>query len=167
MQAEEFSSPCLAKAYALLLRRMEQGEETSSAHCLGALEPEEGELLAKIVANAVPAADPQRALRDYISVIKTEHLKQKNKDVGENDRDELLALAQRRLQQESRTWRNVRMAESTNKKTGDNQKKTDDMQSKQQIIKGLLETAKKNGKIASKELNLAIDELELDNETAG
>lgn len=55
------------------------------------------------------------------------------------------------------------MAESTNKKTGDNQKKTDDMQSKQQIIKGLLETAKKNGKIASKELNLAIDELELDN----
>ena len=55
------------------------------------------------------------------------------------------------------------MAESTNKKTGDNKKKTDDMQSKQQIIKGLLETAKKNGKIASKELNLAIDELELDN----
>ena len=53
------------------------------------------------------------------------------------------------------------MAESTNKKTGDNQKKTDDMQSKQQIIKGLLETAKKNGKIASKELNLAIDEREL------
>ena len=100
LQAEEFSSPCLAKAYALLLRRMEQGEETSLAHCLGALEPEEGELLAKIVANAVPAADPQRALRDYISVIKTEHLKQKNKDVGENDRDELLALAQRRLQQE-------------------------------------------------------------------
>ena len=42
------------------------------------------------------------------------------------------------------------MAESTNKQTGDNQKKTDDMQSKQQIIKGLLETAKKNGKIASK-----------------
>ena len=100
LQAEEFSSPCLGKAYALLLRRMEQGEETSLAHCLGALEPEEGELLAKIVANAVPAADPQRALRDYISVIKTEHLKQKNKDVGENDRDELLALAQRRLQQE-------------------------------------------------------------------
>ena len=100
LQAEEFSSPCLAKAYALLLRRMEQGEETSLAHCLGALEPEEGELLAKIVANAVPAADPQRALRDYISVIKTEHLKQKNKDAGENDRDELLALAQRRLQQE-------------------------------------------------------------------
>ena len=100
LQAEEFSSPCLAKAYALLLRRMEQGEETSLAHCLGALEPEEGELLAKIVANAVPAADPQRALRDYISVIETEHLKQKNKDVGENDRDELLALAQRRLQQE-------------------------------------------------------------------
>ena len=84
----------------LRLRRMEQGEETSLAHCLGALEPEEGELLAKIVANAVPAADPQRALRDYISVIKTEHLKQKNKDAGENDRDELLALAQRRLQQE-------------------------------------------------------------------
>ena len=100
LQAEEFSSPCLAKAYALLLRRMEQGEETSLAHCLGALEPEEGELLAKIVANAVPVADPQRALRDYISVIKTEHLKQKNKDAGENDRDELLALAQRRLQQE-------------------------------------------------------------------
>ena len=100
LQAEEFSSPCLAKAYALLLRRMEQGEETSLAHCLGALEPEEGELLAKIVANAVPAADPQRALRDYISVIKTEHLKQKNKDAGENDRDELLALAQCRLQQE-------------------------------------------------------------------
>ena len=40
LQAEEFSSPCLAKAYALLLRRMEQGEETSLAHCLGALEPE-------------------------------------------------------------------------------------------------------------------------------
>ncbi len=38
----------------------------------------------------------------------------------------------------------------------------DDMQTKQQTIKTLLETAKKNGRITMKELNLAIDELELD-----
>ena len=38
----------------------------------------------------------------------------------------------------------------------------DDMQTKQQTIKTLLETATKNGRITMKELNLAIDELELD-----
>ena len=51
------------------------------------------------------------------------------------------------------------MAEDKNKKNDKNQEGT---QSKQQIIKALLDNAKKNGKITMKELNLAIDELELD-----
>ena len=51
------------------------------------------------------------------------------------------------------------MAEDKNKKNDKNQKET---QSKQQIIKALLDNAKKSGKITMKELNLAIDELELD-----
>ena len=51
------------------------------------------------------------------------------------------------------------MAEDKNKKNDKNQEET---QSKQQIIKALLDNAKKSGKITMKELNLAIDELELD-----
>ncbi len=51
------------------------------------------------------------------------------------------------------------MAEEKNKK---NDKSQETAQSKQQIIKDLLDNAKKNGKITMKELNLAIDELELD-----
>ena len=51
------------------------------------------------------------------------------------------------------------MAEDKNKK---NDKSQETAQSKQQIIKDLLDNAKKNGKITMKELNLAIDELELD-----
>ncbi len=51
------------------------------------------------------------------------------------------------------------MAEDKNKKNDKNQEGT---QSKQQTIKALLDNAKKNGKITMKELNLAIDELELD-----
>ena len=51
------------------------------------------------------------------------------------------------------------MAEDKNKKNDKNQEGT---QSKQQIIKALLDNAKKSGKITMKELNLAIDELELD-----
>ncbi len=51
------------------------------------------------------------------------------------------------------------MAEDKNKKNDKSQEAT---QSKQQIIKALLDNAKKNGKITMKELNLAIDELELD-----
>ncbi|MBM6919503.1 RNA polymerase sigma factor RpoD [Intestinimonas butyriciproducens] len=51
------------------------------------------------------------------------------------------------------------MAEEKNRK---NDKSQETAQSKQQIIKDLLDNAKKNGKITMKELNLAIDELELD-----
>ena len=51
------------------------------------------------------------------------------------------------------------MAEDKNRK---NDKSQETAQSKQQIIKDLLDNAKKNGKITMKELNLAIDELELD-----
>ena len=51
------------------------------------------------------------------------------------------------------------MAEDKNKK---NDKTQEGAQSKQQIIKALLDNAKKSGKITMKELNLAIDELELD-----
>ncbi len=51
------------------------------------------------------------------------------------------------------------MAEDKNKKNDKNQEGT---QSKQQIIKALLDNAKKSGKITMKELNMAIDELELD-----
>lgn len=95
---EEFSSPFLAKVYGHILRRYEAGDDTSLAQCLTVLEPAECDLLTKIVSGAVTSPDPQRAMKDYISVIQFEHLKKKNNQ--DDTTDELLELAQRRLQQE-------------------------------------------------------------------
>ncbi len=90
----EFSSPFLAKVYEMALRRRSQGEEAGLAQCLAALEPEEGQLLAQIVQHFQLPEDPQKALRDYCETIQYEHLKK------ENDKETLLEIAERKLQQE-------------------------------------------------------------------
>lgn len=99
LQPEQFSSPFLGKIYELLLKRRQQGEETSLGLCMSLLSPEEGETLARLVAKEPPVQDPQRALEDYLSVIEMEYIKKKNQ-TEEQDDAALLELAQRRLRRQ-------------------------------------------------------------------
>ncbi|WP_458862462.1 DNA primase [Acidaminobacterium chupaoyuni] len=94
---EEFSSPFLAKVYAGVLQRRQQGGEISLAACLTDLTQDESDLLTKIASQSVRSENPGQELEDYISVIKFEYIKKQNED-----EQDLLQAAVRRRQQEHR-----------------------------------------------------------------
>jgi DNA primase len=80
LDESEFSSPFLAKAYGILLARIEAGKDISPAALFAALEPAETERISAVLQKPESIPDGQRALRDYIDKIRTENLKMKAKE---------------------------------------------------------------------------------------
>jgi DNA primase len=66
---EDFSSPALAKIYAVLLKRSDGGESLGMASLGDALSPEETGLLAGLLQKPEVLSNGPRALRDYIEII--------------------------------------------------------------------------------------------------
>ena len=85
-QAEEFSSPVLARIYAALKNKLESGGIVNPATLGAVLEPQEETLLAAILQKPETLSNGKRALEDYIGRIK----KQQENAAGETD---LVALA--------------------------------------------------------------------------
>jgi DNA primase len=78
---ENFSSPALAKIYAVLLQKTDAGESVGMASLGDALSPEETGLLAGILQKPELLANGPQALRDYIEIIN----QQKNLRSGDMD----------------------------------------------------------------------------------
>lgn len=66
---EDFSSPALAKIYAVLLKRADGGESLGMAPLGSELSPEETGLLAGLLQKPEVLSNGPRALRDYIEII--------------------------------------------------------------------------------------------------
>ena len=90
LRPEEFSSPLLGKAYALLLRRAEEGLSTQLALLAGELTSEEMDHLTQVASAPESMANSRQSLADYIAVIRAEAIKRSG--ASEND---LLLAAQR------------------------------------------------------------------------
>ena len=83
LNAEEFSSPFLQKAFSLILQRIETGKDVTAAAVMSELEPEEAQHISQIMQKPESLADGEKAMGDYIERIKTEYLKRKAKsDIG-------------------------------------------------------------------------------------
>ena len=90
LRPEEFSSPLLGKAYALLLRRAEEGLSTQLSLLAGELTGEEMDHLTQVASSPESMANRRQSLADYIAVIRAEAIKRSG--ASEND---LLLAAQR------------------------------------------------------------------------
>ena len=90
LRPEEFSSPLLGKAYALLLRRAEEGLSTQLSLLAGELTGEEMDHLTQVASSPESMANSRQSLADYIAVIRAEAIKRSG--ASEND---LLLAAQR------------------------------------------------------------------------
>ena len=90
LRPEEFSSPLLGKAYALLLRRAEEGLSTQLSLLAGELTSEEMDHLTQVASAPESMANSRQSLADYIAVIRAEAIKRSG--ASEND---LLLAAQR------------------------------------------------------------------------
>ncbi len=75
LQAEEFTSPFLAKAYRILCSRAEGGQGTGLAVLAAEFTPEEMSRLTTILQKPDPEQNENRAARDYIEIIRTEKLR--------------------------------------------------------------------------------------------
>ena len=90
LRPEEFSSPLLGNAYALLLRRAEEGLSTQLSLLAGELTSEEMDHLTQVASAPESMANSRQSLADYIAVIRAEAIKRSG--ASEND---LLLAAQR------------------------------------------------------------------------
>ena len=90
LRPEEFSSPLLGKAYALLLRRAEEGLSTQLSLLAGELTSEEMDHLTQVASAPESMANSRQSLADYIAVIRAEAIKRSG--AIEND---LILAAQR------------------------------------------------------------------------
>ncbi|WP_243149270.1 DNA primase [Colidextribacter sp. OB.20] len=90
----EFSSPLLGRAFDLLRRRAEEGLSTQLAALAGDFDREEMDHLAQVAAQPQAAANSQRAVADYISLIRGERLRRG----GEVQGDALLLAMQKKYQ---------------------------------------------------------------------
>ena len=90
----EFSSPLLGRAFDLLRRRAEEGLSTQLAALAGDFDQEEMDHLAQVAAQPQAAANSQRAVADYISLIRGERLRRG----GEVQGDALLLAMQKKYQ---------------------------------------------------------------------
>lgn len=90
LRPEEFSSPLLGKAYALLLRRAEDGLSTQLSLLAGELTGEEMDHLTQVASSPESMANSRQSLADYIAVIRAEAIKRS----GASGND-LLLTAQR------------------------------------------------------------------------
>ena len=90
LRPEEFSSPLLGKAYALLLRRAEEGLSTQLSLLAGELTGEEMDHLTQVASSPESMANSRQSLVDYIAVIRAEAIKR-----GGASGNDLLLAAQR------------------------------------------------------------------------
>lgn len=97
LRPEEFSSPLLGKAYALLLRRAEDGLSTQLSLLAGELTGEEMDHLTQVASAPESMANSRQSLADYIAVIRTEAIKRS----GASGNDLLLAAQRRNLEKKA------------------------------------------------------------------
>ena len=94
LRPEEFSSPLLGKAYALLLRRAEDGLSTQLSLLAGELTGEEMDHLTQVASSPESMANSRQSLADYIAVIRAEAIKRS----GASGNDLLLAAQRSNLE---------------------------------------------------------------------
>ena len=97
LRPEEFSSPLLGKAYALLLRRAEEGLSTQLSLLAGELTSEEMDHLTQVASAPESMANSRQSLADYIAVIRAEAIKR----IGASGNDLLLAAQRSNLEKKA------------------------------------------------------------------
>lgn len=97
LRPEEFSSPLLGKAYALLLRRAEEGLSTQLSLLAGELTSEEMDHLTQVASAPESMANSRQSLADYIAVIRAEAIKRS----GTSGNDLLLAAQRSNLEKKA------------------------------------------------------------------
>ena len=97
LRPEEFSSPLLGKAYALLLRRAEEGLSTQLSLLAGELTGEEMDHLTQVASAPESMANSRQSLADYIAVIRAEAIKRS----GASGNDLLLAAQRSNLEKKA------------------------------------------------------------------
>ena len=97
LRPEEFSSPLLGKAYALLLRRAEEGLSTQLSLLAGELTGEEMDHLTQVASSPESMANSRQSLADYIAVIRAEAIKRS----GGSGNDLLLAAQRSNLEKKA------------------------------------------------------------------
>ena len=97
LRPEEFSSPLLGKAYALLLRRAEDGLSTPLSLLAGELTGEEMDHLTQVARSPESMANSRHSLADYIAVIRAEAIKRS----GASGNDLLLAAQRSNLEKKA------------------------------------------------------------------
>ena len=97
LRPEEFSSPRLGKAYALLLRRAEDGLSTQLSLLAGELTGEEMDHLTQVASSPESMANSRQSLADYIAVIRAEAIKRS----GASGNDLLLAAQRSNLEKKA------------------------------------------------------------------
>ena len=91
----EFSSPLLGRAFDALIRRAEEGLSTQLAALAENFDREEMDHLAQVAARPESVANSERAIADYISLIRGEKLLREGGEQG----DDLLLAVQKKYQQ--------------------------------------------------------------------
>ena len=97
LRPEEFSSPLLGKAYALLLRRAEEGLSTQLSLLAGELTGEEMDHLTQVASSPESMANSRQSPADYIAVIRAEAIKRS----GASGNDLLLAAQRSNLEKKA------------------------------------------------------------------
>ena len=97
LRPEEFSSPLLGKAYALLLRRAEEGLSTQLSLLASELTGEEMDHLTQVASSPESMANSRQSLVDYIAVIRAEAIKRS----GASGNDLLLAAQRSNLEKKA------------------------------------------------------------------
>ena len=91
LQQEQFSSPLLGRAFALLWQARTEGRAVSVAALAGQFTPDESSHLSAICQQPESAQNAPQALADYIRIIQTEA----NKRTGSGNTDPLLAATEK------------------------------------------------------------------------
>ena len=91
LQQEQFSSPLLGRAFALLWQARTEGRAVSVAALAGQFSPEESSHLSAICQQPESAQNASQALADYIRIVQTEA----NKRTGSGNVDPLLAATEK------------------------------------------------------------------------
>ena len=85
LSAEDFSSPVLGRFYSELLRRTKNGAEPSLAPLSEFFSNDEISLLTELVSKPMELSNAEKALGDYIKIIKTEKLAREQSASGQTD----------------------------------------------------------------------------------
>ena len=94
LTSREFSSPLLGKVFDLMLEQIEHGATAQLPTLTGELTQEEMSHMSRVIDQPESVARGERALADYISIIRGEAMHR-----GDLAGDELLMAAQKKYQQ--------------------------------------------------------------------